>query len=347
MNRQLIIKNQIISDNSNVFVIAEIGHNHQGSLETCKNLIRLAWESGASAVKLQKRNNRNLYTNEFYNSPYTGPTSFGETYGEHREKLEFNKDQYIILKNYADELGIIFFATPFDLNSLDFLIDIGVPAIKIASGDLKTIPLLRAVSQVDLPVIISTGGSELSDVETALKILKPEKTGILQCTAAYPAEAIDMDLRVITTYRERFPNSVIGLSSHDRGISFSVIASILGARIVEKHFTFDRSAKGTDHSFSLEPIGLQKLVRDIKLGLEAMGSAKKQIHESEKNGIRKMGKSIVYKTDLPKGYILKESDLGFKSPLDGVSTSEWDTVVGKKLLLDVRKETLLKQSDLN
>jgi N-acetylneuraminate synthase/sialic acid synthase len=171
MTRQLKIGNKLISDETDIFVIAEIGHNHQGSLEKCKKLFQFAANSGASAVKLQKRNNKDLYTKKFYESPYLGPTSFGDTYGKHRENLEFGKDEYIELKKYADDLGVIFFATPFDLNSLDFLTDIGVPAIKIASGDLKTIPLLRAVSQLNLPVILSTGGAEIDDVDAALKIL--------------------------------------------------------------------------------------------------------------------------------------------------------------------------------
>jgi N-acetylneuraminate synthase/sialic acid synthase len=346
MTRQLKIGNKLISDETDIFVIAEIGHNHQGSLEKCKKLFQFAANSGSSAVKLQKRNNKDLYTKKFYESPYLGPTSFGDTYGKHRENLEFGKDEYIELKKYADDLGVIFFATPFDLNSLDFLTDIGVPAIKIASGDLKTIPLLRAVSQLNLPVILSTGGAEIDDVDAALKILKPENTAVLQCTAAYPAEASDMDLRVITTYRNRYPQSVIGLSSHDRGISFSVIAAILGARIIEKHFTFDRSAKGTDHSFSLEPIGLQKLIRDLNLGIKAMGTDQKRVHPSEINGIRKMGKMIVYKRNLKRGHILKEDDLDFKSPLEGLSTAYWDSIIGKKINVDVIENSPVVLTDL-
>ena len=304
-NRELKIGNLTINDDSDVFVIAEIGHNHQGSLEKCKELFKLASESGASAVKLQKRDNKNLYTKSFYDSPYEGPTSFGDTYGIHRENLEFGLSEYKELQKLAKELNLIFFATAFDLNSLEFLINLKMPVIKIASGDLKTVPLLRAVANSNIPVILSTGGSTMEDVNRAMKILDPKKTAILQCTAAYPAEARDMDLNVIKTFRQKFPETVIGLSSHDRGISFPVIASVLGARIIEKHFTFDRSGKGTDHSFSLEPVGMKKMVRDLNLALKALGDGNKKFHESETSGIRKMGKMITYSRNLSAGHIIK------------------------------------------
>lgn len=335
MPRRLIVGGREISDDSQVFVIAEIGHNHQGNVELCERLFDAAARAGASAVKLQKRHNTSLYTADFFNSPYSGPSSFGSTYGTHREFLEFDLKAYRHLKNYAEKLGLIFFSTAFDLKSVDFLIDVGVPAIKIASGDLKSLPLLRYASSKQIPLIMSTGGADFSDVQKAMQNIDASNVGLLQCTAAYPAEPEDMDLKVIETYRNTFTNTVVGLSSHDRGIAFPVVAAALGARIIEKHFTIDRSMKGTDHAFSLEPSGMEKMVRDLRLVVRAMGDGVKKQHESEKSGIRKMGKMLVYSKTMKVGTQITESDLWMKSPQDGVSPQYWDYVVGKTLRCDV------------
>lgn len=329
--RTLQIADHQISDDSTPFIIAEVGHNHQGSVELCERIFEAAAATGAHAVKLQKRFNATLYTPEFFDSPYQGPTSFGNTYGSHRQALEFNFEQYKHLQKYANDKGLIFFATAFDFKSVDFLQQLGVPAIKLASGDIKSIPLIRYAQKTDIPLIMSTGGSTLSDVDLAMSQVNPRNVAILQCTAAYPAEAQDMDLRVIETFRERYPETVVGLSSHDRGISFSTAAVALGARIIEKHFTLDRAMKGTDHAFSLEPAGMSKLVRDAALIVKALGDGQKKFHDVEEGGIRKMGKMIVFSRALPSGHTISPEDLEIRSPMDGVSASVWDSVIGKKL----------------
>jgi N-acetylneuraminate synthase/sialic acid synthase len=342
MKRELQIGDYKVSDESNPFVIAEIGHNHQGSVELCEAMFESASRSGAQSVKLQKRFNRELYTSDFFNSPYVGPSSFGSTYGEHREFLEFNESQYKHLKKFAEKIGLVFFATAFDFRSIDFLQNLKVPAIKIASGDLKSIPLLRYANKTGIPLIISTGGASISDVNIAMSNVDQGKVGLLQCTAAYPAEASEMNLNVIQTYREKFPQTVIGLSSHDRGISFPVVAAALGARIIEKHFTTDRSLKGTDHAFSLEPTGMEKMCRDLQLIVKALGSREKKPLESEKSGMRKMGKMLVFSTKLKAGTVLEEKHLAIKSPLDGVSAIEWDSFVGLVLKQDVEESEIVK-----
>ena len=176
----------------------------------------------------------------------------------------------------------------------------------------------------------------MADVKQAMQQVDPMNVGLLQCTAAYPAEAENMDLKVIETYRDNFPQTVVGLSSHDRGIAFSTVAAALGARIIEKHFTLDRALKGTDHAFSLEPAGMTKLVRDLKLVVRALGDGNKKFHEVEKIGIRKMGKMIVYSSNLKKGHVISATDLEIRSPLDGLSASSWDEVIGKTLKIDVK-----------
>jgi len=319
-----------IGDSTPCYVIAEIGHNHQGSLERAKELFREAKLAGAHAVKLQKRHNRGLYTRAAYNKSYDNENSFGATYGEHREFLEFEREQYNALQAYAKELGVDFFATAFDLQSADFLESLDVPAYKIASGDLKSTPLLQHVARMGKPMIISTGGALLEDVRRAYDAVRPinPQVAILQCTAGYPAAFEELDLRVIDTYRTQFPDAVIGFSSHDNGIAMPVAAYMLGARIVEKHFTLNRAMKGTDHAFSLEPAGLRKMMRDLERTFKAMGNGEKKIYDSERAPIVKMGKSLVVARDLPSGHLLTAADIVMKSPGGGIPPYELDTVLG-------------------
>jgi N-acetylneuraminate synthase/sialic acid synthase len=319
-----------IGDATQCYVIAEIGHNHQGSLERARELFREAKLAGAHAVKLQKRHNRGLYTRAAYDKPYDNENSFGSTYGEHREFLEFEHKEYAELQAYAKELGVDFFATAFDIQSADFLNGLDVPAFKIASGDLKSTPLLQHVARMGKPMIISTGGALIDDVQRAYDTVMPinPQLAILQCTAGYPAAFEELDLRVISTYRERFPGAVIGFSSHDNGIAMPVAAYMLGARIVEKHFTLNRAMKGTDHAFSLEPVGLRKMVRDLDRTFKAMGDGQKKIYESERAPIVKMGKSLVVARDLPAGHLLTASDIVMKSPGGGIPPYELDKVLG-------------------
>ena len=319
-----------IGDSAQCYVIAEIGHNHQGSLDRARELFREAKLAGAHAVKLQKRHNRGLYTRAAYDKSYDNENSFGSTYGEHREFLEFELKEYTALQAYAKELGVDFFATAFDLHSADFLNRLDVPAFKIASGDLKSTPLLKHVARMGKPMIISTGGALIEDVQRAYDAVMPinPQLAILQCTAGYPAAFEELDLRVIATYRERFPGAVIGFSSHDNGIAMPVAAYMLGARIVEKHFTLNRAMKGTDHAFSLEPVGLRKMVRDLDRTFKAMGNGEKKIYESERAPIVKMGKSLVVARDLPGGHVLTADDIVMKSPGGGIPPYELDTVLG-------------------
>ncbi|HEX2042304.1 MAG TPA: N-acetylneuraminate synthase family protein [Acidimicrobiales bacterium] len=331
MARDLIIDGTRIADDTDCWVIAEIGHNHQGSVEKCKALFDAAKEAGASAVKLQKRENRSLYTREAFDRPYDHENSFGATYGEHREALEFGWDEYHELKQYAKELDITFFATAFDVPSVDFLAELDVPAIKIASGDLKSLYLLEYAARLGKPLIVSTGVATIDDVQRAYDTIMPinPQFCLLQCTAAYPPEFDQLDLRVIETFRQRFPDVVIGFSSHDNGIAMAMVAYTLGARVVEKHFTLNRALKGTDHAFSLEPVGMRKLVRDLRRARVAMGTGEKRVHPSEVSAGVKMGKKIVARHDLLAGQVLELKDVAMKSPGDGLSPDHLSDVLGR------------------
>jgi N-acetylneuraminate synthase/sialic acid synthase len=339
----LTIGTREIGDATPCYVIAEIGHNHQGSLERARELFKEAKLAGAHAVKLQKRHNRGLYTRAAYNKPYDNENSFGATYGEHREFLEFEREQYTELKAYAKELGVDFFSTAFDIQSADFLQALDVPAYKIASGDLKSTPLLKHVARMGKPMIVSTGGALLEDVQRAYDTIMPinAQLSILQCTAGYPAATEELDLRVIDTYRTKFPKAVIGFSSHDNGIAMPVAAYMLGARVVEKHFTLNRAMKGTDHSFSLEPVGLRKMVRDLERTYKAMGDGTKKIYESERAPIIKMGKSLVVARDLPAGHVLTASDVVMKSPGGGIPPYELSSVLGRATTRALHRDDFL------
>jgi sialic acid synthase len=341
--RTLSIDGREISDDSHCYVIAEIGHNHQGSVEQAKQLFSEAKRCGADAVKLQKRDNRSLYTDEFYNRPYDNENSFGPTYGAHREALEFGRDEYLELKRYAAEIGLTFFATAFDFASVDFLAELDMPAYKVASGDLTNTPLLQYVAQTGKPVIFSTGAGTLDDVRRAYDTLAAvtSEVALLQCTAGYPVEWHELDLGVIGTYRQLFEGAVVGFSSHDNGIAMAVAAFVLGARIVEKHFTLNRAMKGTDHSFSLEPVGLTKLVRDLRRTRVSLGDGMKTMYPSEAEAARKMGKKLVAARDLPAGHVLRAEDIAFKSPGDGIPPYELDRLVGRALRHPVGRDTAL------
>ena len=332
--RQLIIDGVVIDDASDCYVIAEVGHNHQGSLEKCKELFRAAKECGADAVKLQKRDNRALYTAAMYDKPYDHENSFGPTYGKHREALEFGRDEYVELKAFCRDLGIGFFATTFDLPSTDFLAALDMPAYKIASGDLRSIPLLQYVARTGKPMLVSTGGATLDDIQRAYDAIAPINPRIcfLQCTAAYPAAAEDLNLRVITTLRERYPKLVVGLSDHENGIAMAVAAYVLGARVVEKHFTLNHTWKGTDHAFSLEPIGMRKLVRDLRRARVALGDGVKAPLPAEQGPLVKMGKKLVAARPLGAGHVLSAGDVAMKSPGDGLPPYYLDQILGRTLL---------------
>jgi sialic acid synthase len=347
--RELIIDNFVINDESKCFVIAEVGHNHQGSVDTAKQIFVKAKEAGADAVKLQKRNNKHLFTKEMYDSHYDNRNAYGDTYGAHRDALEFGLEEYVELQQYANELGLIFFATPFDLPSVDFLEKLNVPMYKIASGDLKSTPLLKYVAQTGKPVLVSTGGGEMDDVRRAFDVITAENSNIaiLQCTAAYPCKPEEMNLNVITTFRDNFPDKVIGLSDHQSGVSMALVAFTMGARIVEKHFTLNRAWKGTDHAFSLEPVGLTKLVRDLGRARVAMGDGMKKSIEKEKKPLFKMGKKIVAACDLKKNKIITDADITIKSPNDGLSPYEWDNVIGRTLQKDLNKDENIHFEDLS
>jgi sialic acid synthase len=341
--RSINLKKKITQD-GDCYVIAEIGHNHQGSIDLCKKMFLEAKKSSADAVKIQKRDNKNLYTDIFYNSEYQSENSYGKTYGLHREALEFNKDQYIELKEYANSIGLVFFATPFDIASVDFLEDLEMPFYKIASADITNTPLIEYIAKKNKPIILSTGGSTLEDIDRAVNCILPfnKELAILQCSSCYPARPENINLNFIKVLLERYPNNIIGYSSHDNGIVISIGAYLLGARIIEKHFTIDRTLKGTDHAMSLEPGGFLKLVNGLKKVKLALGDGKKIKYPEEEKPILKMQKKIVASKKISKGKIIKIEDLAFKSPGDGIAPYKINEVIGSISQKDFEKDEAIE-----
>jgi N-acetylneuraminate synthase/sialic acid synthase len=346
MAQEITIGDRRITDSSDAYVIAEIGHNHGGDVEKAAELIRMAAESGAHAAKLQKRDNKALFTKAMYDEPYTGRNSFGATYGTHREAVEFGADEYRQLAELSADLGIAFFATAFDFPSVDFLAELGVPAIKIASGDLTNTPLLSYAAKTGIPLIVSSGGATMDEVRRAVDTVAPltDQLALLQCTAAYPATPDLLNLRVISTYREAFPDVVVGLSGHDIESESSVIAYTLGARIIEKHVTMDRTLPGSDHHFSLEAGHLRELMAGLDRTRRALGSPDKQQLPVEAAAMRKMSKKLVAARDLGVGEVLTFEDIAIKSPGDGLRPYFIDEIVGRPLLSPLATDDAIQLS---
>ena len=325
---------------SDIYIIAEIGNNHQGDLKHALKLMKAAKECGADAVKTQKRDNKTLYTKSFFNEKYDNPNSFGLTYGEHREKLELKKNDYKELKEYSDELKIDFFATPFDLTSLEFLEEFNFPAYKIASADITNTILQTEIAKTKKEIFLSTGGGTLEDVKRAKNNIYEhnKKLSILQCTASYPASIEDMNLKVIETYSKHFPGIRLGLSDHENGIDAGPIAYMLGARVFEKHFTLNRANKGTDNAFSLEPQEMKNLCIEVKNAWQAKGKIFYGVTKSEKKSLR-FRRSLYFTRDLSKGEKISENDIKSLRPAIGLKPKFLKEIINKKTSKKIKSGT--------
>jgi len=332
-----------IGDGCPVYVIAEIGQNHNGDIVNAKKLIDMAVRCGANAVKFQKRDIASELTYEAFNKPYDNPNSFGKTYGEHRLFLELNEEQHLELKEYAMAVGIVYFCTPCDIPSVELLERIGCPFYKVASRDLTNIPLLEKLSTLGKPVIISTGMADIDDIDNALKALqaKPEKVVIMQCTSEYPCKLENVNLKAIDTLRKKY-GYLVGLSDHTSGVIISAAASVLGAAMIEKHITLDRTMKGTDQPGSLEEAGLKKLIQYIKATKIAMGDGEKIVNPATKASKEKLARSITSRITISKGTVLTEEMLTLKSPGTGLKWVEKDLIIGKSANRNINNDVTLE-----
>ena len=255
--------------------------------------------------------------------------------------MEFSHDDFLELQKYAVKKNLFFSASGWDTPSIDFLAQINVPFLKVASADLTNLPLLQHITQKNLPIFLSTGMANLEQVERAYHILSSTNVALLQCTSSYPAPVNEIHLNVLKTYRERFPNTVLGYSGHELGTEVCFAAVALGANVIEKHLTLNKKAKGTDHSAALDPSELGSLVNGIRIIEKAMGISEKTTQPSEKDCITKLTKSLTSCVHIKKGERIVESMLTTKSPGSGISPLEIATVIGATAIRDVPEDTTL------
>ncbi|XP_017281062.1 sialic acid synthase-like isoform X2 [Kryptolebias marmoratus] len=323
------------------FIIAEIGQNHQGDVEIAKKMIKMAKDCGADCAKFQKSELEYKFSKRALERPYDSKNSWGKTYGEHKRHLEFSHEQYRELQKYATEVGIFFTASGMDEMAVEFLHKLNVPFFKVGSGDTNNFPYLEKTAKKGRPMVVSSGMQSMETMRQVYKTVKKhnENFAILQCTSAYPLEPENVNLRVITEYQKEFPDIPIGYSGHESGINISVAAVALGAKVIERHITLDKTWKGSDHAASLEPSELTELVCSIRLVERALGSRVKRMLPCEKPCHDKLGKSVVAKVKIPKGTVLTLDMLAVKvaEPM-GVAAQDIFRLVGKTVVEDVEED---------
>jgi len=330
------------------FVIAEVGQNHQGEMNLALEYIKVFALEGADAIKFQTRNNKILFSEEAYNKPYESENSFADTYGAHREKLELKPDWLPILKAECEKYDVKFMSTPFDEMSLELLVDCGVDLLKIASFDLGNLPLISRMGATKIPIVLSVGGGNFSQIKSSVDLLREyhDDIAVLHCVSEYPCEYNRLGLENIQILRVAFPDISIGCSDHFNGILSGPVAYLQGARVFEKHVTLNRAWKGTDHAFSLEREGFRRYVRDVKR-VEAMLPAKPESELGSEFVFQKLGKSLVAGKDIEAGESISLSDLSGMIFSDiFIPVRQSSEVVGRVTIRNIGKGSPISFDDI-
>ena len=310
-----------------VFIIAEAGVNHNGSLEIAKQLVDKAVEAGVDCVKFQTFKAENLVNKNAKKAEYQiENTKNNDSQYSMLKKLELSFNDFIELKKYCDKSGIMFLSTPFDIETIEFLAPL-IPFFKVPSGEITNYPYLKKINEYKKDVILSTGMASISEIKDALNVLTDCKVSLLHCTTQYPCPYEDVNLNAILTLKREF-NLEIGYSDHTSGIEVPIAAVAMGAKIIEKHFTLDKNMEGPDHKASLEPCELKQMVKSVRNIEKALGNGIKEPSESEKKNIEIARKSIVAKFQIKKGELLTENNMTVKRPAIGISPMKWLDVVG-------------------
>ncbi|WP_322103818.1 N-acetylneuraminate synthase [Paraburkholderia sp. J41] len=315
-------------------IIAEAGVNHNGSVELAFRLVDVAAQAQADYVKFQTFQAEKLVTRQAPKANYQKLTSgASESQFDMLKRLELPPSAFRDIASYCDEKKVGFLSTPFDAESADFLASIGMRALKVSSGDLTDIPFLRQLGAMGLPVILSTGMATLGEVEDALETLEAagtplERVTVLHCTTEYPAPVEDVNLRAMLTLGTAFPRVRVGYSDHTEGIDIPIAAAALGARVLEKHVTLDRSMEGPDHRASIEPGELAQMIRGVRRVTSALGDGRKRPSASERPNRLVARKSIVASRAIAKGEPLSADNLAVRRPGTGISPAQWDRVLG-------------------
>ncbi|MGE4556335.1 MAG: N-acetylneuraminate synthase family protein [Desulfovibrionaceae bacterium] len=328
--------NVLVGPGEPCFMVAEIGNNHQGDVSLAREMVHAAAEAKAQAVKFQKRNTKALLTAKGRMAPYNGNAAFGPTYGEHRDALELSVEDMAQLKELAESLGLVFFASVWDMVSLKEMAGLQCGLIKVSSADMVSLPLLRAIGKLHIPVFLSTGMSSLEEIDAAVAELKNfhNQIVLLHCNSTYPCPEDEIGLPVIRQLAQRY-RLPVGYSGHEAGIGPSVASTAFGACVVERHFTMDKTLRGTDHKASLEPEEFGRMAAMIREVEAAMRVTEKKVFPSEAIAAGKLRKSVIFARDLPAGHVLTEKDILAKCPGGGVSPLSWEKILGCKLLTRV------------
>ena len=329
-----------------VFIIAEAGVNHNGSVDLAKKLIDVASEAGADAVKFQTFKTENLVSINAQKAEYQKKTtSTEENQFEMIKKLELDVDTHKILLEYCNFKNIMFLSTPFDNDSVNLLDDLGLKIFKIPSGEITNLPYLEQIGKLNKQIILSTGMADIGEIEDALDILinsgtKKENITILHTNTEYPTPMEDVNLKAMNTIGYTF-NCNYGYSDHTLGIEVDIAAVAMGATVIEKHFTLDKNMKGPDHQASLEPSELKAMVKAIRNIELALGNGIKKPSKSESKNIITARKSIVANSEIRKGDLLTKENLGVKRPSNGISPMNWYDIIGTIAKKDYKKDEII------
>lgn len=334
--------------NTKVLIIAEAGVNHNGSLDLAKQLVDEAVIAGVDIIKFQTFKTEKLVSRTAKQADYQKRNIGGNEDSQFSmlKKLELNDEQHKILVNYCHSKGICFFSTAFDLDSIDYLHSLKLGLWKIPSGEITNYPYIKKIAQYGEPVIMSTGMSELADIDAAVHVLlnnglKKEQITVLHCNTEYPTPMRDVNLRAMLEIREKF-GVKIGYSDHTEGIEVPIAAVALGATIIEKHFTLDKTMEGPDHKASLEPQELRVMVKSIRNIEQALGDGHKKISESERKNIDVARKSIVAACHIQTGDLFTEKNVTVKRPGNGISPMRWEEVIGIRAMRDYEEDELIE-----
>ncbi|EMI41812.1 sialic acid synthase [Rhodopirellula sp. SWK7] len=343
------VGDRFVGEGHGCFVIAEAGVNHNGSIQRALELIDCAADAGADAVKFQTFESTQLVTRDAPQAAYQQKNlGIKQSQLEMLRQLELSRDDHERLIGHCQSRGIHFMSTPFDEPSVDLLVELGVDVFKIPSGEMTNTPFLAHVASKGLPLIVSTGMCSLGDVEVAVDTI--ESAGnqdfvLLHCVSNYPADPATVNLRAMATMRSAFGHPV-GYSDHTMGIDISVAAAALGACVLEKHFTLDRTLPGPDHKASLEPSELVQLIKSIRTVESALGTGVKQATSAEKETARAARKSLVAATHIPAGAELTESLLAIKRPGTGLPPSMKPFLLSRRTKIDIAEGELLRLEDV-
>jgi len=323
-----------------VCIIAEAGVNHNGSYEIACELVDAAKNAGADYIKFQTFKSKNLVSDTAQKADYQKNTTGDGTQADMLKRLELSYDEFFLLKEYCDKVGICFLSTPFDIDSIHFLNSLNMPFWKVPSGEVTNYPYLVEIAKTNKPVVMSTGMCNISEIDEAIKVLESNgvrEIRLLHCNTEYPTPYEDVNLRAMETLRNKFGLEV-GCSDHTNGIEVPVAAAALGASIIEKHFTLSRDMEGPDHKASLEPHELAEMVSCIRHIEIAMGTGEKTPSSSEKKNITIARKSIVAAKKIIEGEILTEENITVKRPGTGICPMRWNEVLGTKAIRDFNED---------